>query len=169
MKNLPDINLGIVAVSRDCFSVELSRSRREKVVKECAAKKISITEIDTVVENEKDSLKALKEIKSKNIDALVIYLGNFGPEGPTTLLAQRFDGPVMFVAAAEETKDNLIHGRGDAFCGMLNTSYNVGLRKNRRLCSCGPDHKRPEKTQDFCIRSQAPRFSGLQCPDQTPV
>ncbi len=129
MKNLPDINLGIVAVSRDCFSVELSRSRREKVVKECAAKKISITEIDTVVENEKDSLKALKEIKSKNIDALVIYLGNFGPEGPTTLLAQRFDGPVMFVAAAEETKDNLIHGRGDAFCGMLNTSYNVGLRK----------------------------------------
>ncbi len=129
MKNLPDINLGIVAVSRDCFSVELSRSRREKVVKECAAKKISITEIDTVVENEKDSLKALKEIKSKNIDALAIYLGNFGPEGPTTLLAQKFDGPVMFVAAAEETKDNLIHGRGDAFCGMLNTSYNVGLRK----------------------------------------
>ncbi len=129
MKNLPDINLGIVAVSRDCFSVELSRSRREKVVKECATKKISITEIDTVVENEKDSLKALKEIKSKNIDALAIYLGNFGPEGPTTLLAQKFDGPVMFVAAAEETKDNLIHGRGDAFCGMLNTSYNVGLRK----------------------------------------
>jgi len=36
---------------------------------------------------------------------------------------------VMFVAAAEETKENLIHGRGDAFCGMLNTSYNVGLRK----------------------------------------
>ena len=129
MKNLPDINLGIVAVSRDCFPVELSRSRREKVVKECAANKLPITEIDTVVENEKDSLKALKEIKSKNIDALAIYLGNFGPEGPTTLLAQKFDGPVMFVAAAEETKDNLIQGRGDAFCGMLNTSYNVGLRK----------------------------------------
>ena len=129
MKNLPNINLGIVAVSRDCFPVELSRSRREKVVKECAANKIPVTEIDTVVENEKDFLKALKEIKSKNIDALVIYLGNFGPEGPTTLLAQKFDGPVMFVAAAEETKDNLIQGRGDAFCGMLNTSYNVGLRK----------------------------------------
>lgn len=129
MKNLPDINLGLVAVSRDCFPVELSRSRREKVLKECAAKKIPLTEIDTVVENEKDSLKALKEIKNHNIDALVIYLGNFGPEGPTTLLAQKFDGPVMFVAAAEETKDNLIQGRGDAFCGMLNTSYNVGLRK----------------------------------------
>jgi len=129
MKNLPDINLGIVAVSRDCFPVELSRSRREKVAKECAAKKINITEINIVIENEKDTLKALEEIKNNNIDALVIYLGNFGPEGPTTLLAQKFDGPVMFAAAAEETKDNLIHGRGDAFCGMLNTSYNAGLRK----------------------------------------
>jgi L-fucose isomerase-like protein len=129
MKNLPSINLGIVAVSRDCFPVELSRSRREKVVKECTAKKIPITEIHTIVENERDSLKALEEIRGQNIDALVIYLGNFGPEGPSTLLAQKFDGPVMLVAAAEETKDNLIQGRGDAFCGMLNTSYNVGLRK----------------------------------------
>jgi L-fucose isomerase-like protein len=128
MKNLPDINLGIVAVSRDCFPVELSRSRRENVVKECAAKKIPLTEIETVVENEKDATKALKEIQSQDINALVIFLGNFGPEGPTTLLAQKFDGPVMFVAAAEETRENLIQGRGDAFCGMLNTSYNVGLR-----------------------------------------
>jgi L-fucose isomerase-like protein len=129
MKNLPSINLGIVAVSRDCFPVELSRSRRENVVKACAAKKIPITEIGIVVENEKDALKALEDIRHRDIDALVIYLGNFGPEGPTTLLAQKFGGPVMFVAAAEETKDNLIQGRGDAFCGMLNTSYNVGLRK----------------------------------------
>jgi L-fucose isomerase-like protein len=129
MKNLPDINLGIVAVSRDCFPVELSQSRREKVVKECAAKNIPIKEIGAVVENEKDLLNVLEEIKKNNIDALVIYLGNFGPEGPTTLLAQKFDGPVMLVAAAEETKENLIQGRGDAFCGMLNTSYNVGLRE----------------------------------------
>jgi L-fucose isomerase-like protein len=128
MKNLPDISLGILAVSRDCFPVELSRSRRKKVVKECKENKISLVEIGTVVENEKDVLKAMEEIKSHSIDALVIYLGNFGPEGPTTLLAQKFHGPVMFVAAAEETKENLIHGRGDAFCGMLNTSYNVGLR-----------------------------------------
>jgi L-fucose isomerase-like protein len=128
MKNIPDLNLGIVAVSRDCFPVELSRSRRENVVKECRTNKISLTEIETVVENEKDAHKALEEIASHNIDALVIFLGNFGPEGPTTLLAQKFDGPVMFVAAAEESKDNLIQGRGDAFCGLLNTSYSVGLR-----------------------------------------
>ncbi len=45
------------------------------------------------------------------------------------LLAKHFDGPKMFVAAAEETQDNLIaQGRGDAYCGMLNASYNLKLR-----------------------------------------
>ena len=34
----------------------------------------------------------------------------------------------MFVAAAEETQENLIQGRGDAYCGMLNASYNLALR-----------------------------------------
>jgi L-fucose isomerase-like protein len=129
MKNLPEINLGIAAVSRDCFPVELSKTRRDRLAQECAKNNLPVTVIGTVVENEKDASRALEEIANKKIDALVIYLGNFGPEGPTTLLAQKFGGPVMFAAAAEETQENLIHGRGDAFCGMLNTSYSVGLRK----------------------------------------
>ena len=131
MKNVPKVNLGIVAVSRDCFPVELSRQRRNRVVKESRAKKIPLAVIETIVENEKDVLKVWEEIRQKNVNALVIYLGNFGPEGPTTLLAQKFGGPVMFAAAAEESGDNLIQGRGDAYCGMLNISYNVGLRKLR--------------------------------------
>lgn len=129
MKNIPKITLGIVAVSRDCFPVELSKKRREKIVEECKAKKIDITEIETVVENEKDTMEALEEIRQKNINALVVFLGNFGPEGPTTILAQKFDGPVMFVAAAEETGNNLVDGRGDAYCGLLNVSYNLELRR----------------------------------------
>ncbi len=128
MENIPKINLGIIAVSRDCFPIELSRKRRKAVLTACKSKKVSITEIETIVENEKDVLKALKEIQNKNINALVIYLGNFGPEGPTSMLAQKFSGPVMFAAAAEETGKHLINGRGDAFCGLLSTSYNSGLR-----------------------------------------
>ena len=131
MKNIPQINLGIVAVSRDCFPIELSRRRREKVVEECRTKNIPITEIGTIVESERDSLKALAELREKNINALAIYLGNFGPEGPTTLLAQKFEGPVMFVAAAEESGKDLFGERGDAYCGMLNTSYTTGLRHLR--------------------------------------
>ena len=128
MENMPTINPGIIAVSRDCFPIELSRKRRKAVLSQCKNKKVSLNEIETIIENEKDVLKALKEINKKNINALVIYLGNFGPEGPTTMLAQKFAGPVMFVAAAEETGKNLIHGRGDSYCGLLNTSYNSGLR-----------------------------------------
>ena len=129
MNNIPKVKLGIVAVSRDCFPVQLSVERRMAVVSECIKKGIEICEIKTAVENEKDVLKALDELKSNNVNALVVYLGNFGPEGPETLIAQKFDGPAMYVAAAEETETNLINGRGDAYCGMLNASYNLALRK----------------------------------------
>ena len=71
---------------------------------------------------------ALKELKDNGVNALLVYLGNFGPEGPETILAQKFDGPVMFAAAAEETKETVRSDRGDAYCGMLNASYNIGLR-----------------------------------------
>jgi len=131
MKNIPKVHLGIVAVSRDCFPVELSKKRRAQVVAACRKSGLPVTEIKATVENEKDVRTALEEIRSKGVNALVIYLGNFGPEGPTTILAQRFDGPVMYAAAAEETGKDLVGGRGDAYCGLLNTSYNTGLRKLR--------------------------------------
>jgi len=129
MTNIPKVHLGLVAVSRDCFPIELSRKRQLRVAQECRKAGLSVTRIPTVVENEKDALQALEEVRAKGANALVIYLGNFGPEGPTTLLAQKFGGPVMFAAAAEESGKNLVDGRGDAYCGMLNTSYNTGLRK----------------------------------------
>ncbi|TCW31289.1 hypothetical protein EDC21_1412 [Thermohydrogenium kirishiense] len=131
MINIPEVKLGIVATSRDCFPITLSEKRRDAVVKACTEKGISIKEITTTVENEIDAMNALKEVYDLGVNALVIYLGNFGPEGPETMLAQKFDGPVMFVAAAEETKDNLYDGRGDAYCGMLNASYNLNLRNLR--------------------------------------
>ncbi|MDP4273815.1 MAG: fucose isomerase, partial [Bacteroidota bacterium] len=129
MQNVPQITLGIVAVSRDCFPIELSKKRRENVVAECKKKNLAVTDIQTIIQYEGDVPKALEELKKNNVNALVVYLGNFGPEGPETLLAQKFCGPVMFVAAAEESGDNLIDGRGDAYCGMLNASYNIALRK----------------------------------------
>lgn len=131
MDNIPEIKVGIVAVSRDCFPIELSRARRKQVVASCKAKKIPIIEIETTVENEKDAQKALAELSKKGVNALVCYLGNFGPEGPATLMAQNFPGPVMIAAAAEESGENLISGRGDAYCGLLSASYSIGLRRLR--------------------------------------
>ena len=127
-QNIPDVKLGIVAVSRDCFVISLSEKRRDAIAESCAAKGIHLFKTETTVENEADMLRAIDEVKKAGCNALVVFLGNFGPETPETQIAQKFDGPVMFVAAAEETGNDLINGRGDAYCGMLNCSYNLNLR-----------------------------------------
>lgn len=127
MTNIPTVKLGIVAVSRDCFPMSLSQNRRRAVVDEYR-KTDEIYEYPVCVENEKDMLKALESLKSEGCNALVVYLGNFGPETSETLLAKYFDGPVMYCAAAEESENDLLDGRGDAYCGVLNLSYNLKLR-----------------------------------------
>ncbi len=129
MQNVPVVKLGIIAVSRDCFPAELSRKRRKNVVAECNKGNTPVIEVETIVESEKDVLKALEEIRKLEINALAIFLGNFGPEGPTALLAQKFGGPVMIAAAAEDSGNDLYEGRGDAYCGLLSASYSVGLRR----------------------------------------
>ncbi|MBE6801574.1 MAG: fucose isomerase [Ruminococcaceae bacterium] len=128
MKNIPTVKLGIVAVSRDCFPMTLSEGRRSAIVKEYS-KTGEIYECPVCIENEKDMLKALEDVKAAGCNALVIYLGNFGPESSETLLAKLFDGPVMYCAAAEESENDLLDGRGDAYCGVLNLSYNLKLRE----------------------------------------
>ena len=124
MKNIPEVKLGMIAVSRDCFIISLSESRRSAIT---AAYKGNIYECPVTVENEEDMLAAVADVKNAGCNALVVFLGNFGPETPETLIAKYFDGPCMFVAAAEGD-GNLIDGRGDAYCGMLNCSYNLGMR-----------------------------------------
>ena len=131
MNNMPEVKIGIVAVSRDCFPESLSVTRREALVNAYKAKygDNDIYECPVcIVESEIHMVQALEDIKKAGCNALVVYLGNFGPEIAETLLAKHFDGPKMFVAAAEETGNNLIQGRGDAYCGMLNASYNLKLR-----------------------------------------
>ena len=148
MKNIPEVKLGIVAVSRDCFPMSLSESRRIKVCQEYKKAYGDIYECPTVVENENDMLKALGEVNAAGCNALVVYLGNFGPESSETLLAKKFDGPVMFVAAAEEPcGKELIDNRGDAYCGMLNASYNLALRNIKAYI---PEY--PVGTPDECAK-----------------
>ncbi len=131
MNNTPEVKIGIVAVSRDCFPESLSVDRRKALVK-AYTEKYDADEIYEcpvcIVESEIHMVQALEDIKAAGCNALCVYLGNFGPEISETLLAKHFDGPKMFVAAAEETQDNLVGGRGDAYCGMLNASYNLKLR-----------------------------------------
>lgn len=131
MINMPEVKIGIVAVSRDCFPESLSVNRR-KALTEAYKKKYDASNLYEcpicIVESEIHMVQALEDVKKAGCNALVVYLGNFGPEISETLLAKHFDGPSMFIAAAEESGDNLVQGRGDAYCGMLNASYNLKLR-----------------------------------------
>jgi len=131
MKNIPSVMPAIVAVSRDNFPRTLSERRRGAVVAACREKNLTLYECRVTVETEQQADTALAEIREAGCNALVVYLGNFGPETPETLLAKKFDGPVMYVGAAEETGNDLLDGRGDAYCGMLNAGYNLALRNVR--------------------------------------
>ncbi|MCI8418346.1 MAG: fucose isomerase [Lachnospiraceae bacterium] len=134
MQNIPKVKVGVVAVSRDCFPESLSVNRRKALMKAYEEKfgQEDLYECPIcIVESEIHMVQALEDVKKAGCNALVVYLGNFGPEISETLLAKHFDGPVMFVAAAEESGDSLIQGRGDAYCGMLNASYNLKLRNIR--------------------------------------
>ncbi len=146
--NIPNVKLGIVAVSRDCFPESLSVNRRKALV-EAYSRKYDAADIYEcpvcIVESEIHMQQALEDIKKAGCNALAVYLGNFGPEISETLLAKHFDGPKMFLAAAEESGDSLIGGRGDAYCGMLNASYNLKLRNVRAYI---PEY--PVGTADEC-------------------
>lgn len=134
MNNIPDIKVGIIAVSRNCFPEELSVNRRKALV-ESYISKYGCDDIYEcpicIVESEIHMTRALKNIEKEGCNALCVYLGNFGPEISETMLADCFDGPVMYCAAAEENEEDLLDGRGDAYCGMLNASYALKLRKTK--------------------------------------
>jgi len=129
MFNVPEVKLGVVAVSRDCFPITLSERRRRALVEAVRSRGVDIYESEVIIEGGIDAnvLDACEDIASAGINALVVFLGNFGPEGPETLIAKKFGGPVMYLAAAEENVEVLSSERGDAFCGMLNASYNLKL------------------------------------------
>ena len=106
--NIPEVKLGIIAVSRGCFPMALSERRRAAIK---AAYGEGLYECPVTVENELDARRAVEDVQAAGVNALVVFLGNFGPETPETLIAEWFSGPIMYAAAAEGDGD-LHDGRG---------------------------------------------------------
>ena len=69
------------------------------------AKGYDIYESPVIIEGGIDAnvMEAYEDIQKSGINALVVFLGNFGPEGPETLIAQKFGGPVMYVRRPRKT------------------------------------------------------------------
>ena len=77
MYNAPDVKIGIVAVSRDCFPESLSVNRRKALV-EAYTKKYDASQIYEcpicIVESEIHMVQALEDIKKAGCNALCVYL-----------------------------------------------------------------------------------------------
>ena len=92
MKNIPNIKLGIVAVSRDCFPESLSVNRRKALVASYEKKygKGDIYECPVcIVESEIHMLQALEDLKKNGCNALCVYLDKIGNQISQTKLPQQ--------------------------------------------------------------------------------
>ena len=49
LTNIPEVKLGIIAVSRDCFIISLSERRRAAIVAACQGKGLDLYECKTTV------------------------------------------------------------------------------------------------------------------------
>ncbi len=72
--------------------------------------------------------EAARQFKEAGCDAVVYYLGNFSPEIEDAFFVKLYDGPVMLLAAAEESGATLLQKRGDALCGLLSAALAVSKR-----------------------------------------
>ena len=126
------MKIGIVAVSRDCFPESLSVNRRKALVDAYAAKydASDIYECPVcIVESEIHMVQALEDIKAKRVATHSAYtLETSTRDLRNTSLQSILTDQRCSSRKERETQDNLIQGRGDAYCGMLNASYNLALR-----------------------------------------
>jgi L-fucose isomerase-like protein len=130
-KYSPDITLGLVSASRNCFPRSLSEERTARLVKAAAAAGIKLVTPQgesAIVETKAHALEAATQLKAAGVDAVVFYLGNFSPEIEDAVFIKEFGGYAMILAAAEEDAGTLLQKRGDALCGLLSAVLAVRKR-----------------------------------------
>ncbi len=127
----PEIRIGFVSASRDCFPRSLSEERSARLLAEAKKRGLSLVVPQGesfIIESREHALKAAKQLNAAGCDAAVLYLGNFSPEIEDAGFVKTFSGPVAVLAAAEESSRSLAEKRGDALCGLLSAT----LAMNRR-------------------------------------
>jgi L-fucose isomerase-like protein len=127
----PDIKLGLVSASRNCFPRSLSEERTKRVLAGCRQAGIEPfvpAGPSQIIETKDHAADAARQFKEAGCDAVVYYLGNFSPEIEDAYFIKLFPGPVMLIAAAEESGASLLEKRGDALCGLLSAALAVSKR-----------------------------------------
>jgi L-fucose isomerase-like protein len=132
MKNVPDIKLGIVVGSTDWLPSDVAIAQRSKLVETYKVKygEGGIYECSIcITDNEVNIKRALKELDKNECDAICMYFANYGPESAGTLLAEEFEGPVMFFTAGDEGEEPFLRNRLDGMSGFINACYALKLRR----------------------------------------
>lgn len=127
----PNIKLGFVSASRNCFPRSLSEKRSKRLLAACKADRVDMFVPRGncwIIESKDHAGDAAGQMNKAGCDAAVLYLGNFSPEIEDAIFVKNFCGPVMIIAAAEESADTLQDGRGDALCGLLSATMAVKKR-----------------------------------------
>jgi len=127
----PDINLGLVSASRNCFPRALSDERTQRLLEGCRTAGITVTVPEgdcRIIETRDHAAEAARQLKAAGCDAVVYFLGNFSPEIEDAFFVKLYDGPVLLIAAAEESGATLLEKRGDALCGLLSAALAVRKR-----------------------------------------
>ena len=91
--NIPEVKLGIIAVSRDCFPIQLSQKRRSAIKAACDAKNLNVYECQTAVENEADMLNCSYNLGMR-------HLKDYIPECPVGTAAEIADKMAEFIPIA---------------------------------------------------------------------
>ena len=118
----PEVKLGLVSASRNCFPRPLSETRTKALLAQCRAAGLDprLPQGEcAIIESRAHAREAASQLNAAACDAAVLFLGNFSPEIEDAEFVKAFDGPVMMIAAAEESAASLCADRGDALCGLL--------------------------------------------------
>jgi len=128
----PDIKIGLVGASRDCFPRALTEKRISQLCEELNKRSIDYFYPEgecQIIESRSHAREAADLLTQANCDAAVLYLGNFSPEIEDATFVKEFSGNVMLVAAAEDSSNDLFDGRGDALCGLLSAMLAMSNRE----------------------------------------
>jgi L-fucose isomerase-like protein len=127
----PDLKLGLVSASRNCFPRPLSAERTERLLAACGERGIVPVVPQgecAIIESREHASEAAAQLAAAGCDAAVLFLGNFSPEIEDAVFVKAFPGPVMVIAAAEESAATLFEKRGDALCGLLSAAMAISRR-----------------------------------------
>lgn len=127
----PEVKIGLVSASRNCFPRELSEERMNRLLDTCRAIGVECVVPQgecRVIETRDHARMAAQQLEEADCDGVVLFLGNFSPEIEDAVFVKDMSCPVMIIAAAEESADTLAAKRGDALCGMLSALMAVRKR-----------------------------------------